>query len=320
MKKYIVLATVALAMAACSNEEETPQAWNGEIRLSSVSVSQSTRAAGQDVQSTLFDEGESLDVFINENTTGTATTTYEQPLVYTTGENGALYAPSVQYYPTSGNGINVYAVYPKGAAGTDVTATDVTFNVRADQSMDVNYKGSDLMTGAPASNPVARTQTTIPLVFKHCMTKINLNLIPGDGLDISSLDDAYVQIEGVQNQCTFNVKTGAITSTSQSDTTYISLGNMTAESTSEIVAVSAIIVPQTVAAGTQFIRITLNPSSANATTLIYTLPESASVTFEASKVYTFNITALNSGLNIDSSTITDWTDGGTFEGDAIPGN
>ena len=320
MKKYIILATAALALAACSNEEENVQAWNGEISLSAVSVSQSTRAARQDVQSTLFDEGGSIDVFINENTTGTPSTTYEQPLVYYTGSMGSLIASSTQYYPSSGNGINVFAVYPNNVAGTDVNATAVTFNVRADQSTVVNYKGSDLMVGAPASNPVARTATTIPLIFKHCMTKINLNILPSDGLSISALDNAYVQIEGITNGATFNVKTGAVTAVAKSDSAYISLGNMTVESPDLPIAVSAIMVPQTVAAGTPFIKITLNPTGATSTTLTYTLPSGASITFDPSKVYTFNITARNSGLNIDSSTITPWTDGGTFTGDAIPGN
>ena len=309
MKKYIILATAALALAACSNEEENVQAWNGEISLSAVSVSQSTRAAGQDVQSTLFDEGGSIDVFINENTTGTPSTTYEQPLI------------STQYYPSSGNGINVFAVYPNNVAGTNVNATAVTFNVRADQSTVVNYKGSDLMVGAPASNPVARTATTIPLIFKHCMTKINLNILPSDGLSISALDNAYVRIEGITNGATFNVKTGAVSAVERSDSAYISLGNMSVNNPDDkSIAVSAIMVPQTVAAGTPFIKITLNPTGATSTTLTYTLPSGASITFDPSKVYTFNITARNSGLNIDSSTITPWTDGGTFTGDAIPGN
>ena len=320
MKKYIILATAALALAACSNEEENVQTWNGEISLSAVSVSQSTRAAGQNVQSTLFDEGESIDVFINENTTGTPSTTYEQPLVYYTGSMGSLMASSTQYYPSSGNGINVYAVYPRNAAGTDVNATSVTFNVRADQSTEVNYKGSDLMVGAPASNPVARTATTIPLIFKHCMTKINLNILPSDGLSISALDNAYVEINGITNGAKFNVKSGAVTAVEKSDSAYISLGNMSVENDVQSIAVSAIMVPQTVAASTPFIKITLNPTGANSTTLTYTLPAAASITFDPSKVYTFNITARNSGLNIDSSSINDWVDGGTFNGDAIPGN
>ena len=319
MKKYIILATAALALAACSNEQESEKAWDGEIRLSSVSVSQLTRAAGQNIQSTLFDSGEEVDVFINENTTGSASTTYTQPLVYTTGTGGSMTAPSPQFYPSSGNGVNIFAVYPSGAAGTNVNATNVTFSVKADQSTDANYKASDLMTGAPASNPVERTATTIPLVFKHCLTKINLNLFAGEGFSMDELSNAKVSISGATPNATFNVKTGAVTSVSSAGVTapVIDLGSPKPSEDQQALTASAIIVPQEIAANTRFIIITVGQNPA--TDLVYTLPEKP-VTFEPSKVYTFNITARLSGLNITGSTITDWTDGGTFTGDALPGN
>ena len=65
MKKYFVFAATVIALADCSSEEENVQSWNGEIRLSAVNVVQ-TRAA-QGIQSTAFDEGEKIDVFINED-------------------------------------------------------------------------------------------------------------------------------------------------------------------------------------------------------------------------------------------------------------
>lgn len=317
MKKYIILATAALALAACSSDEVKEQEWNGEIRLSSVSVVQATRASGN-IQSTVFDSGENVDIFINENTTGTASTTYTQPLVYTTGTGGSLTAPSPQFYPSSGNGVNIFAVYPSGAA-TSVDGTAVAFSVKTDQNSDANYKASDLMTGAPSSNPVGRTATTVPLVFKHCLTKINLNIYPGEGISMDELSAAKVSILNATPNATFNVKTGAVTAVPSVGTTapVIDLGSVVPGQDGTITA-SAIIVPQTIAASTRFIRISIgtNPS----TDLVYALPEAAATTFEASKVYTFNITARMSGLNITGSTITDWTDGGTFTGDAIPGN
>ena len=317
MKKYIILATAALALAACSSDEVKEQEWNGEIRLSSVSVVQATRASGN-IQSTVFDSGENVDIFINENTTGTASTTYTQPLVYTTGTGGSLTAPSPQFYPSSGNGVNIFAVYPSGAA-TSVNGTAVAFSVKTDQNSDANYKASDLMTGAPSSNPVGRTATTVSLVFKHCLTKINLNIYPGEGISMDELSAAKVSILNATPNATFNVKTGAVTAVSSVGTTapVIDLGSVVPGQDGTITA-SAIIVPQTIAASTRFIRISIgtNPS----TDLVYALPEAAATTFEASKVYTFNITARMSGLNITGSTITDWTDGGTFTGDAIPGN
>lgn len=319
MKKYIILATAALALAACNSEQENEKVWDGEIRLSSVSISQLTRAAGQDIQSTLFDSGENVDVFINENTTGTASTTYTQPLTYTTGTGGSLTAPSPQLFPSSGNGVNIYAVYPSGAA-SNVNGTDVAFSVKTDQSTDDNYKASDLMTGAPASNPVERTATTIPLVFKHCLTKINLNIYPGEGFTMDALAGAKVSISGATPNATFNVKTGAVTSVSSAGAgaPVIDLGTLNAPGNNPYISGSAIIIPQTIAAGTKFIYITIGVNPA--TNLVYTLPTSAATTFEAAKVYTFNITARMSGLSITSSTITDWVDGGTFTGDAVPAN
>ena len=217
MKKYFIFAIAALALAACSSDEVKEQEWNGEIRLSSVSVVQATRASGN-IQSTVFDSGENVDIFINENTTGTASTTYTQPLVYTTGTGGSLTAPSPQFYPSSGNGVNIFAVYPSGAA-TSVNGTAVAFSVKTDQNSDANYKASDLMTGAPSSNPVGRTATTVPLVFKHCLTKINLNIYAGEGISMDELAAAKVSILNATPNATFNVKTGAVTAVSSVGTT-----------------------------------------------------------------------------------------------------
>jgi hypothetical protein len=314
MNKYFILATAAFALAACSSEEENEQAGKSEIRLCSTMNVIQTRAAGQDVQSTQFDSGEKVDIFINENTTGTATVTYTQPLTYTAGTGGALSITAAQYFPQNGNGIDIYGVYPSGIA-TDVNGTAVAFSVKDDQSTEANYKASDLMTGAPASNPVSRTTSAVPLSFKHCLTKINLNLIAGDGLTASDLQDAIVTINGTNTSATFNVKTGAVTTTAAAAATPISLGTMTTNAEGNLVA-SAIIIPQAVTAGTRFISIELMTNGQSSGTLSYTLP--AAVNFDASTAYTYNITAKKSGLSLSSSNITDWTNGGTVNGDATP--
>ena len=113
MKKQLILAAAALALAACSNDEnlnDGPVA----IRLSS-SLEVQTRAASG-IQGSAFDEGESVDIFITEAVEAdeSATTTYPQPLTYTTGTNGTMTPPTggQPYFPTSGNGVNIYAYYP----------------------------------------------------------------------------------------------------------------------------------------------------------------------------------------------------------------
>ena len=317
MKKYFVFAATVIALAACSSEEENVQSWNGEIRLSAVNVVQ-TRAA-QGIQSTAFDEGEKIDVFINENAT-TPSIEYPQPLVYTSGTGGVLTTSDEQYYPQS-NGVNIFAVYPSGVAGTNVNATNVAFAVESDQSEEEAYKASDLMVGAPANNPVSKTSGTVQLTFKHCLSKININISAGDGITETDLQGATVTILNTTTGGTFNVQTGEVTANgAQAAATPITAGTLEVREDTGVQGISAIIVPQTVSAGRQFISIRYGGDQQTpATELFYTLPQAADVDFAAGYSYTFNITAKKSGLTLDGSTITNWQDyGDTFSGEATP--
>jgi hypothetical protein len=317
MKKYFVFAAAVIALAACSSEEENVQTWNGEIRLSAVNVVQ-TRAA-QGIQSTAFDNGEKVDVFINENAT-TPSIEYLQPLVYTSGTGGVLTTSDEQYYPQS-NGVNIFAVYPSGVAGTNVNATNVAFAVESDQSEEDAYKASDLMVGAPANNPVSKTSGTVQLTFKHCLSKININISAGDGITETDLQGATVTILNTTTGGTFNVQTGVVTANgAQAAATPITAGTLEVREDTGVQGISAIIVPQTVSAGRQFISIRYGGDQQTpATELFYTLPQAASVDFAAGYSYTFNITAKKSGLTLDGSTITDWTDNpNVFSGEATP--
>lgn len=317
MKKYFVFAATVIALAACSSEEENVQSWNGEIRLSAVNVVQ-TRAA-QGIQSTAFDEGEKIDVFINENAT-TPSIEYPQPLVYTSGTGGVLTTSDEQYYPQS-NGVNIFAVYPSGVAGTNVNATNVAFAVESDQSEEDAYKASDLMVGAPANNPVSKTSGTVQLTFKHCLSKINININAGDGITETDLQGATVTILNTTTGGTFNVQTGVVTANgAQAAATPITAGTLEVREDTGVQGISAIIVPQTVSAGRQFISIRYGGDQQTpATELFYTLPQAADVDFAAGYSYTFNITAKKSGLTLDGSTITNWQDyGDEFSGEATP--
>ena len=77
---------------------------------------------------------------------------------------------------------------------------------------------------------------------------------------------------------------------------------------------SAIIIPQDISAGSQFITIATN----NQTTYRYSLPNTVNlISFESGKAYTYNLTVRKSGLTLDSTNITDWDDGGSVDGDAF---
>lgn len=239
------MAAAALVMTACSNDETDN--WNGEIRLTSgLTVQQTDTRAATGIQNDQFISDEEIDVFISENVApgGTATTTYAQPLTYTAGGDGTMNPPSGSqpYFPTSGNGVNIHAVHPSGASAT--------FSVEADQSGSdgASYRASDLMYGAPAQNPVARTSSQVNLTFKHLLSKVTVTLKAGSGAP--SLVGATVKLKEVLPATPFNSAEGTIGSAegTKTDITVmkVSGGNLSG---------SAIAVPQALA--TTFIEVTL---------------------------------------------------------------
>lgn len=307
VKFMMMMAAAATVLAACGNDDESDN-WAGEIRLSSgLEVQQGTRAA-TGIQNEQFDSGEEIDVFINENVTAEPTTTYAQPLVYTAGGSGTM-TPATQqpYFPTSGNGVNIYAYYPSNRVGNDITATSVSFSVAEDQSKDEDYKASDLMYGTPEVNPVSRTKLTTRLAFKHLLSKVTITLKPGSGTP--DLDGAVVKLKNVKLFTELNVSTGTV---GQATGTGKEITVFTAGT--RALSGSAVVVPQTLEP--TFIEVTLKnggvltskelkDSSNNSITNVVLTPGNE---------YNYTITVNLTSLNV-TSTITQWT-GNTATGTA----
>lgn len=296
MKKFFFFAAVASVMlTACSSDnDEANVANDGQIRLTTQNVMNQTRSANQSLQLTQFANDETVGIFLVENVSGTPTlsggnvTSYAQPLTYTADGAGNL--SNTQYWPKDGNGLYIYGVYPATAA-TAYNAAGVTFTVQADQSSDVNYMASDLMTGAPTSNPVARQSTTVPLTFTHLLTKVNVNLTAGNGFVADDLTSATVTLLSLKPTTTFNVQNTTV-GTPSGDAIDIVAG--TGANT------SAIIVPaQSVAAATSFIKVTVGGGD-------YIYKMGTATTFTAQKVYTYNLTVSKTGLTLSTASINNW--------------
>lgn len=289
--KYLVIAAAATVFAACSNDENgvnepTP------IRLSSSLTVLETRA-GTNVQTSEFQTNERLDVFLSEEVAAgaTANTVYPQPLVYTTGASGALTTATQPYFPTGGNAVNIHAVYPSGAVlAFDDTAVD--FTVEADQNTDAAYKASDLMYGAPQSNPVPRTPNAVVLTFKHLLSKVTVTLKAGTGNP--SLDGAKVELVNVSPTVEFTPSTQVL-GTVKGTATDITVMNATDLSLSG----SAVIIPQTLAQ--DFVRVTLSDGKV----LTGKLDDGTAPVLTAGNEYQYNITVHLATLTI-SGNIVEW--------------
>lgn len=301
MKKNMIFAAIAaLALTACSNDDEVKVGGDNAILLTSSLNVAETRAA-TNIQTSAFDAGETVDVYITENEPGTNETHYNQPILATTKTGGALdLQDGPYYYPTSGNGVNIYALYPATAA------TGELFTIKEDQSTDANYKASDLMYGKPASNPVSPSANAVNIQFTHLLSKVTINLIAG--ANVTSLDGAKVELLGVKPSTTLTAGINGHSITAASGTaTPITV--MTATET--VTSGSAIIVPQTLPE--MFLQVTLGGA-----TLTGKL-STGEPTLVAGNAYTYDITVNMRGgaLEIEGS-ITPWTDGGTNSGTVNP--
>lgn len=303
--KIISACAVLVALASCSNDHviSQPGAEDTPIRIQA-NVGAVTTKAASDIQGSQFVNGESVNVYIYENTTKVGSSSGKNygtsGLVVCNANSGTLSPTSgALFYPQNGNGIDVYGVYP-----TTVTESQSQFSVNTDQSSDANYKESDLMYAPCQTNH--QKGSDVNLTFAHKLSKVTIELVNGNGFLPADLEGAEIKIMNTYNGCTITKldKTGigTITCNSSSEKNAITVGTWSNSSPNKL---SAIVIPQTVNKGIVLFEVklagTTNPYK-------YTIPSDGSdVTFAGSNEYKYKLTIKIDGIDV-KSTITDWTD------------
>lgn len=304
-KLFLTMAAAAFMLASCGNEEnEVKESWNGEIRLSSSIEAQTRATHGLDK---VLKAGESVHVWIDDSKSPNADITTEnlyKNKVLTVGNDGAL-SGDAMYFPQSGNTVNIYALHTNTTLTGDEFPGELTHTVAQDQKFatataGAGYQGSDLVYAKATGQE--RTKDDISLTFTHMLSKIEVVLVKGSGVsDITSAEILNTKLKAVftpSKTADFSVATDDTETIADSNPIAIDCeATPQADTNSKAILNEAIIVPQTLAKETAFIRINEN--------LTYKLP--AEKTFEAGKKYRYIVTANLSGLNVVTSSITDWS-------------
>lgn len=180
-----------------------------------------------------------------------------------------------------------------------------------------NYAVSDLVYGKLTD--VVRTKETVALSLKHLLSKVEIVLVQGAGApEITSAAILNTKLQAIFTPAKANETITVTAAGEVTDSNPIEIDcGITDEATAQAdsdegkVLNEAIIVPQTLAANTPFIRVTTSDGGQ----LIYSLP--AETTFDPGKRYRYTVTANLTGLNVTAS-IDDWGDGSlNNEGDAV---
>lgn len=316
----IIYAMAALALTACSNDENLDNL-NGpvELRLTS-GLEVQTRAAY--TQSTSLAEGEKVYTWVDDAKTGTSE--YAARELTATASDGFTYEP--MYFPQTGNGVNIYAMHGNFNApfseGNAFPGTEwVAFTVKADQSgMGTSYTHSDLLYATKQN--VERTKQNVELTFYHMLSKMEIAIVRGDGAP-ELADNNAVTISDVVADGIFKPTKAADMKNQTVRQAMIEIG-----STKQQMVVShrtctdfkenvdyneAIIVPQEMLGK----KIAFNLK--NGGTLSYTIPAfdetPGKAVFESGKKYIYLITLNLTGLEVTAK-IEDWGSGNTYTGDA----
>lgn len=320
MKNYILLAAAALMLGACSNNENLDNP-NGpvELRLTSGLEVQTRNSHNLD---TRLKNGEEVHVWVDDATTDKEL--YADNTL-TAGDQGALTGGITMYFPETGNNVDIYAIHGNwgSTALTGFWGTELTHSVAQDQrtGQDTDgYAQSDLVYAKSTDVSRAGNPTTVNLIFTHLLSKVEVVLVRGEGYpNINKVEILNTKLDAKftpnrESEITATAD-GTIDGTTlnaiEIDKDLTSGKNAAGDDESKKKLNEAIIVPQTLAKGTPFIRVTTNEGGE----LIYRLKEET--TFALATKYRYTITANLTGLEV-TATITPWNqktgdDNGTAE-------
>lgn len=212
MRKHLILATVALALAACSDNENEPadradgQPVPVEFRAS-VGVTE-TRAIDQ-----VWSAADTIGIFMvkaGQSFVPEQISEGAENLRYVVDVAAAgTFKPggTTIYYPMDNSEVDFYAYSPQGSVTKEEVATNYLYAVNV--ATQTNQEALDLLY----SNDVKgkkKTDKTITLGFKHQLCKVILTVEPGAGVSADEMNGLKVKVNAQNTTAHFDLTAGAL--------------------------------------------------------------------------------------------------------------
>lgn len=262
--------SLMVCFSACSNVENIEQndGQPVEIKLSS-GVTPESRALTP-TQSTQIESGETVYVWAEKNSDKSS---YIDAWSLTADGEGNLTPAVKKYFPTDKASLDIYALHGNFTVSDEMPAS---ISVLEDQSTKEAYCESDLLYAVSTNVPYS--EKIITLDFKHLLSKIEINLIAGSGVDLSKV--TFVKVLNTQLAADITLKNSEAIATAITPTG--DTADITAYKSSDNngVYAEAIVIPQEVS-GT-FVEVTVG-----GTPYYYTIPTQ---TLKSGYKYILNLT------------------------------
>ena len=196
--KLFALALLAGAMVSCSTEDTAPSTQNDKVAV------QFTGGIGG-ISVNTWADGDKIGIFMtgaNQSLSADAIKEGVDNVCYQTSGSSA-FSPipdgKTIYYPIDGN-VDFYSYYPHTTVSDYMVALNVADQTKQ-EAIDFMYAKT---TGYNKSIP------QVELKFNHMMSKLVLNVKPGNGLTEDDLNRLTVTIKDQNTTATFNLADGLI--------------------------------------------------------------------------------------------------------------
>lgn len=316
----VSIAVLGMAFSACRQAEDPQELQPNGVDLIALStqiggvpeVSRSgaaSKAVNPMRSKTTFIDGDRMGLFLslssgkllmNGNTH--AKFTYDN-LLYTraggTFTTGVGSPAGTIYYPYRTTKIDLWGIYPYDANATSYTADAYPWSVAVDQTSDAAVIGSDFLSAVSRQVVPNNTGATVDLNFKHQMTLLRIQLAFPEEVDGKKLDPTTpitaIFLDNIKTTAAVNLNQGTVApatgATAQTmRPLYLGYTEPTPADGRAIDSLfyQAIVVPQTIAAGTkQLVRMEVRYT--DGTVGLCVMPIDADLTFESGTMHTLSL-------------------------------
>lgn len=320
-QKFFILAAGALALAACSNDENMNMDDNSPVpaRVTAGLSSPATRAVGANWNA------DAIGVMVTDSPVSDMVNLYKN-VKYTTSSTGA----TAEFTAETGKGIffqdaeetvtfAAYAPYQESEAnalpgenGKVTVETDKKNTEGEQEKIDFLFaSGATASKGKPTVTFTAASGGS-DCSFHHKMAQLNIvfQVSTNDGFSADQIlaEGNTFNLGGLIHEGTFDVTTGEATATgNQADSWDITACKHTDASTTR--TYSLILLPQDLHSSALKVTVGIDGQNYYNTTAI-------NPNLESGKTYTYTITVKKTGLEVSGCTITNWGSGSTGSGDA----
>lgn len=212
MRKHLILATVALALAACSDNENEPAdradgqpvpvEFHASVGVTETRAVDQTWSAADAIGIFMVKAGQS---FVPEQISeGAENIRY---VVDATAAGTFKPGGTTIYYPMDNSEVDFYAYSPQGSVTKEEMATNYLYAVNV--ATQTNQEALDLLY----SNDVKgkkKTDKTITLGFKHQLCKVILTVEPGAGISADEMNGLTVKVNAQNTTAHFDLTAGAL--------------------------------------------------------------------------------------------------------------